>query len=75
MMPEQSVQAGIDVQGKLLMPIHWGAFKLSVHSWTDPIERFKAESERLNIEIVHPFIGQRFRLGNEIPNEDWWLLN
>lgn len=47
MMPEQSVQAGIDVKGKLLMPIHWGGFELSVHTWTEPIIRFKEENERL----------------------------
>lgn len=36
-MPEQSVQVGLDVQVKPLMPIHWGAFQLSIHTWTDPI--------------------------------------
>ena len=72
MMPEQSVQAGIDVKGKLLMPIHWGAFKLSVHEWTDPILRFKAESERLKTPIIHPVIGERFSLGSSYPQEAWW---
>lgn len=37
MMPEQSVQAGIDLNAHLLMPIHWGAFSLSIHSWTEPV--------------------------------------
>lgn len=72
MMPEQSVQAGLDVQGKLLMPIHWGAFELSVHSWTDPIERFRAESQRLQAPMVHPFIGERFELGRQYPRVAWW---
>ena len=72
MMPEQSVQAGIDAKGKILMPVHWGAFKLSTHSWTDPITRFKAESERLNIPIVHPMIGERITPGQEMPNGVWW---
>ncbi|XOV91772.1 MAG: MBL fold metallo-hydrolase [Bacteroidota bacterium] len=74
MMPEQSVQAGVDVQGQLLMPIHWGAFKLSVHEWTDPILRFKAESERLDASIVHPFIGERFLLGQDYPRPEWWKV-
>lgn len=72
MMPEQSVQAGLDVQAKLLMPIHWGAFQLSVHTWTDPIERFQAKSERLQAPMVHPFIGERFCLGQDYPRERWW---
>lgn len=28
MMPEQTVQAAIDLKAKLMMPIHWGAFTL-----------------------------------------------
>ena len=75
MMPEQSVQAGIDVQGKLVMPIHWGAFKLSVHEWTDPIVRYKAASDKKGIPMIHPYIGERFLLGYEHPTEEWWKFN
>lgn len=46
MMPEESIQAGIDVEGRLLMPIHWGAFQLAIHSWDEPIKRFVAESKK-----------------------------
>ncbi|MEM7550186.1 MAG: MBL fold metallo-hydrolase [Bacteroidota bacterium] len=74
MMPEQSVQAGIDVKGKLLMPIHWGAFKLSIHEWTDPIDRFKRAGLESNISIIHPYIGERFQLGKDLPQENWWQL-
>lgn len=73
MLPEQSVQAGIDVNANILMPIHWGAFELSIHTWTEPIIRFKAENERLNTNMVHPFIGERFCLGVDNPTEAWWL--
>lgn len=37
MLPEETVQAHIDVQGELLLPIHWGAFTLALHEWSDPI--------------------------------------
>lgn len=73
MMPEESVQAGIDVNAKLIMPIHWGAFKLAVHEWTEPVKRFKAESEKRNLTMLHPFIGERFELGKDFPQEEWWL--
>lgn len=72
MMPEQSVQAGMDLKGKWLMPIHWGAFELSIHEWTDPIKRFKAEASRLDQNMLHPFIGERFQLGKDLPQEAWW---
>lgn len=72
MMPEQSVQAHIDLQGKVMMPIHWGAFNLAIHSWTDPIVRAKAEAERRGVELIHPFIGERFDLDQRAPSIDWW---
>lgn len=74
MMPEQSVKAGIDVNAKVLMPIHWGAFELSVHTWTEPIIRFKAEARRLKQKVVHPYIGERFVLGHDLPKIEWWNL-
>ncbi len=74
MMPEQSVQAGIDVKGKLLMPIHWGAFDLAPHVWQDPIVRFTAKAKELNKEYVTPVIGERFALGTDKPQQEWWKM-
>ena len=34
-----TVQAHLDLRGKVLLPIHWGKFNLSIHAWTEPIER------------------------------------
>ncbi|MDC1067758.1 MBL fold metallo-hydrolase [Candidatus Kapabacteria bacterium] len=72
MMPEESALAGKDVKGEMLMPIHWGAFQLSIHEWTDPILRFKKKSEELGMEVIHPFIGERFELGKDFPKQEWW---
>lgn len=72
MMPEESVMAGVDLKAKLLMPIHWGAFQLAMHTWTDPIERFKAKAEELDREIIHPMIGERFALEKDRPRTEWW---
>jgi len=72
MMPEQSVQAGIDTESKLVMPIHWGAFQLSIHPWDDPIKRFQSRSKQLNLPMIHPIIGERFCLGQDYPRTRWW---
>ncbi len=72
MMPEQSVQAGIDVQGKILMPIHWGAFDLSLHTWTDPVQRFTKEAKRLKVEYTTPVIGKEFNVAVQQPQQYWW---
>ena len=46
MLPEQSVQAGIDLNAHILFPIHWSKFDLSSHIWDEPINRFIAEANK-----------------------------
>lgn len=73
MFPEQTAQAGIDLNAKVIMPIHWGAFKLAQHSWTDPIERVSKKAIELNIKMVAPKIGEALLISetNEI-TKNWW---
>jgi len=70
--PEQGVQASLDVQAKVALPIHWGKFSLSTHSWSEPIERFVKEAEARNLTIATPLIGQTFIIDGDIPSEYWW---
>jgi len=73
MMPEESVQASLDVKAKVMMPVHWGAFTLSVHSWIEPVERAIAESEKLGVSICTPKIGEQIILNEIYPSSKWWL--
>ncbi len=70
--PEQGVHASLDAQAKVALPIHWGKFSLSSHSWSEPIERFAKEAEERNLTIATPLVGQTFIIGGDIPNESWW---
>ncbi len=74
MFPEETAQAGLDLKAKEIMPIHWGAFKLAMHTWTDPIERVTKKAKELNIDIVTPRIGQSIFVkdGNALGNVEWW---
>lgn len=76
MMPEQSAQAGVDVRAKTIMPIHWGAFTLAMHSWTDPVERITAKSLELGIPVITPKIGEQVHLKKLSKSEyqsKWWM--
>ncbi|MFT6324565.1 MAG: L-ascorbate metabolism protein UlaG (beta-lactamase superfamily) [Halieaceae bacterium] len=75
MMPEQSAQAGVDVRAKLIMPIHWGAFTLSLHSWTDPVDRIVRKANELNVPIITPKIGEEIYLHPEAKaySDKWWI--
>ncbi|GEQ85003.1 membrane protein [Patiriisocius marinistellae] len=73
MMPEETAQAGIDVQAKKIMPIHWAGFKLALHEWTDPIERVIKKAKKLNIDVITPTIGQEI-VAKDSTNTyiNWW---
>ncbi|OUR91923.1 hypothetical protein A9Q87_08970 [Flavobacteriales bacterium 34_180_T64] len=74
MFPEETAQAGLDIKAKKIMPIHWGAFKLAMHSWTDPIERVTKKAKELNIDVVTPRIGESIFLdGSNTLNDKWWV--
>ncbi|TYA72030.1 hypothetical protein FUA24_18855 [Seonamhaeicola marinus] len=72
MMPEETVQASIDVQAEVIMPIHWGAFKLALHEWTDPIERSIKKAKELNVKMATPIIGEAVVVNKDYPSLDWW---
>lgn len=72
MMPEETAQACADVKGKVLLPMHWGAFKLALHSWTDPIERVTQKAKELNIPVTTPRIGEPLVINKEYPQSEWW---
>jgi L-ascorbate metabolism protein UlaG (beta-lactamase superfamily) len=74
MFPEQTIQASIDIQAKLVLPIHWGAFTISEHSWTDPIERFTKAANKKNIPVIIPKIGEAIIINDSLQStpRQWW---
>jgi L-ascorbate metabolism protein UlaG (beta-lactamase superfamily) len=75
MMPEETIQASIDIQSKLTMPIHWGSFKLALHSWDDPIVRASKKANELNVNLTTPKVGESVVLNVNIPTDKWWQAN
>lgn len=74
MRPEESVQASIDVKGKQMMLIHWGAFTLAYHSWTEPIERALIAAKKNGVSMVTPKIGETISINEElsVSHSPWW---
>lgn len=72
MMPEETVQASLDLKSKLMMPIHWGSFTISLHSWDDPVRRALKAAEDAGLEMMTPVIGERIMLNNFKPSPFWW---
>ncbi|GAB3480197.1 MBL fold metallo-hydrolase [Marinomonas epiphytica] len=77
MKPEQSVQAHMDLQGKVMVPIHNGTFDLAFHTWFDPFERVSAAAQQQSVQLSTPTFGQFFTAKSTASEEKWWqrLMN
>lgn len=74
MMPEQTVQAAIDLQAAVLLPVHWGKFSLALHPWKEPIERVSAAAAFHRLDITTPLIGEPVMLDKQLPRKNWWNI-
>ncbi len=72
MLPEQSIQAHIDLQGKLMMPIHNSTFDLSLHAWYEPLERAHLAAKQHQVELITPLIGTAYNVSQAQPTDTWW---
>ncbi len=77
MLPEETVEAAIDLRAQVMMPIHWAAFRLAFHTWTDPVERVTQRASERGVKVVVPKIGESLQLAQapEQPPEEWWYQN
>ncbi|OBF04120.1 hypothetical protein A5730_20095 [Mycobacterium sp. ACS4054] len=74
MNPEEAVRAHRDLtEVGLLVPIHWGTFRLAPHPWAEPVERLlvAAGTERVNVAVPAP--GQRIDPA-AVKSNPWWRL-
>lgn len=74
LLPEETVQACIDLNAKVLMPVHWGKFSISLHPWDEPIKRLLIKADELKVKITTPMIGEPVIVGSFYPVKKWWLV-
>lgn len=72
MMPEEVVQAALDLKAKSLVPVHWSKFSLALHSWDDPVIRVTEESKKKNLHVISPMIGEAMNINSTKVYEKWW---
>ena len=72
MMPEDAVQAAIDLNTKKLIPVHWGKFTLALHAWNEPVIRFTEAALNKGMEIITPMIGEKIDLNSTSLPTAWW---
>lgn len=73
MTPEQTFTAHQDLRGKRLVPVHWGAFVLALHTWTDSVVRVKKAADAAGVHIATPRIGEPVPMkATAYPKSAWW---
>ena len=73
LMPEETVQACIDLDAKVLIPIGWSKFDLALHPWDEPAIRLTKEAEKRDVTFATPLIGEVFD-AVDFPSIRWWEL-
>lgn len=77
MNPEEAVRAHLDVTDSgsgLLVPIHWGTFRLAPHPWSEPVERVLKAAEPEGVQVAVPLPGQRVDPSAPLRFNPWWRL-
>ena len=73
MFPKEVIQASIDLNSSVVMPIHNSKYELALHPWDEPLIEVTAEGMRRNHSVATPMIGQSFVVGLDVPNYHWWM--
>lgn len=77
MNPEEAVRAHLDVTDSgsgMLVPVHWGTFRLAPHPWGEPVERLLAAAEPEHVTVAVPLPGQRVDPTGPMRLHPWWRL-
>ncbi|HEV2779667.1 MAG TPA: MBL fold metallo-hydrolase [Actinophytocola sp.] len=72
MTPEEGVATHLAVRGDLLVPVHWGTFNLSLHSWSEPIERLLTDAAAHKVRVSVPRPGQLLDVDDVPAPDPWW---
>ncbi|MCK5124905.1 MAG: MBL fold metallo-hydrolase [candidate division Zixibacteria bacterium] len=74
--PEQAVKVHRRLNGKLLIPIHWGTYNLAFHDWFAPVERLLVASENCQdlqeCALAIPRPGGKIVFDSVGETSTWW---
>jgi len=72
MSPEESLQAHLDLKGKVMMPVHNGTFDLAMHPWFEPLDRIFDLAWEASVSLALPKIGEAYQVGGPRSQRLWW---
>jgi L-ascorbate metabolism protein UlaG (beta-lactamase superfamily) len=72
MMPEEVLQAALDLKARQLLPVHSAKFVLANHAWDEPLKRIAGLSAAFDIKLLTPKIGERVNLKETGQQFSYW---
>jgi L-ascorbate metabolism protein UlaG (beta-lactamase superfamily) len=72
MLPQDTINAFLDLNAKWLFPIHNAAFDLAFHPWNDPLNQIVALAQEHHIKLSVPQIGQGVQFMQPQEEKPWW---
>lgn len=70
--PEDAIDIQLALQGRAMLPVHWGTFDLALHTWDDPINRAVKAAQLEQVKLLTPKLGETIRLGEPFSSQAWW---
>ncbi|SOD79161.1 MBL fold metallo-hydrolase [Spirosoma fluviale] len=72
MFPEEVATVAQELHAKTVLPVHWAKFSLSVHGWTESVDRFTKRATEQKLNVTTPMIGEPIAVGVKYPKSTWW---
>ena len=72
MLPEETLQAHLDLRGRWMVPVHNGTFDLALHPWYEPFERIRGLARAAGVQVATPLMGERLSLLQPQEGGAWW---
>ena len=70
--PEQAVAGHLDLDGRVLLPIHWATFNLGFHGRAEPADRLCRAAAGAGVTLALPRPGERIDLDHPSAPVPWW---
>ncbi|MBF4515916.1 MBL fold metallo-hydrolase [Flavobacterium sp. ANB] len=72
-LPEEVMQATLDLGAKNMIPVHHSKFTLGKHAWDEPLKKITELSKNKSYRLVTPMIGEQVDLSNNKQQfKHWW---
>ncbi len=72
-LPEDVIQAAIDLKAKHSIPVHSSKFALALHPWNEPLQKVTGLGKEKGLNILTPMIGEVVDMNHtHYQFSNWW---